>query len=207
MSRDRCTKNISTCLANKIVHFFKTYYTEFRGKFCPNRLPDSYCQTSDIRRRTLVGNKICWLLRCSWSIACRRCSNYIFILDLTPGFNGLGKDTCKTRRESFKFWYLVCLILEILRFCSLPKALGQWDMSSPVSAIWICSQQWIVLQPFTLFRKERHHTTLLRFCFAVFLQKLKHSYQLWHSFSCPNYRMLATKFCTRQLHKLTHYFQ
>ena len=30
--------------------------------------------------------------RCSWSIACRRCSNYIFILNLTPGFNGLGKD-------------------------------------------------------------------------------------------------------------------
>ena len=32
----------------------------------------------------------------------RRCSNYIFILDLTPGSNGLGKDKCKTRRESFK---------------------------------------------------------------------------------------------------------
>ena len=39
----------------------------------------------------------CWSLRCSWSIACRRCSNYIFILDLTPGFNGLGKGNCKTR--------------------------------------------------------------------------------------------------------------
>ena len=25
----------------------------------------------------------CWSLRCSWSIACRRCSNYIFILGLT----------------------------------------------------------------------------------------------------------------------------
>ena len=28
----------------------------------------------------------CWSLRCSWSIACRRCSNYIFILHLTLGF-------------------------------------------------------------------------------------------------------------------------
>ena len=28
-------------------------------------------------------------------IACRRWSNYIFILDLTPGFRGLGKDNCK----------------------------------------------------------------------------------------------------------------
>ena len=43
----------------------------------------------------------CWSLRCSWSIACRRCSNYIFILSLTPGFNGLGKDNYKMRREAF----------------------------------------------------------------------------------------------------------
>ena len=45
----------------------------------------------------------CRSLRCSWSIACRRCSNYIFILDLTPGFIGLGKDNCTTRRETSKF--------------------------------------------------------------------------------------------------------
>ena len=32
---------------------------------------------------------------------CRRCSNYIFIFDLTPGFTGLGKENCKTRRETF----------------------------------------------------------------------------------------------------------
>ena len=43
----------------------------------------------------------CWSLRCGWSIAYRRCFNYIFILDLTPGFNGLGKENCKTRRETF----------------------------------------------------------------------------------------------------------
>ena len=49
-------------------------------------------------------------------VACRRCSNYIFILDLTPGFNGWGKDDCKTRRKSFKFGDLVRLILEILRY-------------------------------------------------------------------------------------------
>ena len=57
----------------------------------------------------------CWSLRCSWSIACRRCSNYIFILSLTPVFNGLSRDNGKTRRRSFKFWDLVRLILEILR--------------------------------------------------------------------------------------------
>ena len=56
-----------------------------------------------------------WSLRCSWSIACQRCSNHIFILDLTPGFNGLGKGNGKTRRQTFKFCDSVRLILEICR--------------------------------------------------------------------------------------------
>ena len=30
----------------------------------------------------------CWSLRCSWSITCRCCANYILILDLTSDFNG-----------------------------------------------------------------------------------------------------------------------
>ena len=55
-----------------------------------------------------------WSLRCNWSIACRRCSNYIFILHLTLGFNILCKDNCKPRREIFNFWDLVRLISEIL---------------------------------------------------------------------------------------------
>ena len=46
--------------------------------------------------RALQPNDNCWSFRCSWSSACQCCSNYIFILNLTPGFNGLGKDTCKT---------------------------------------------------------------------------------------------------------------
>ena len=46
-----------------------------------------YHQVSNIRC-TLVGNQI---------VACRRCSNYIFILDLTPDFKGLGKDDFNTR--------------------------------------------------------------------------------------------------------------
>ena len=66
-------------------------------------------------RRIFCRQWIYWSLRCSWSIAWRRCSNYIFILDLTPGFNGLGKDYCETRRETFKFWDLVRLIFEVWR--------------------------------------------------------------------------------------------
>ena len=64
-------------------------------------------------RCTLVGAKIVDHSLCSWSIACRRCSNYILILDWTPGFNRLRKDNCKTRRETFNFWDLVWLILEV----------------------------------------------------------------------------------------------
>ena len=81
-----------------------------------------YCQTSEISC-ALICNKIFdqsdvvgaspTTLRCSWSIACRRCSNYIFILDSTPGFIRLGKGNCKMRQETFKFWDLVWLILEI----------------------------------------------------------------------------------------------
>ena len=60
--------------------------------------------------------KNCRSLRCSWSIACRRCSNFIFILDLTSGFRGSGKDRHKTGRESFKGWDLVRLILKTWRW-------------------------------------------------------------------------------------------
>ena len=38
------------------------------------------------------------------------------MLNLTPGFNRLSKDNYKMRREAFKFWYLVHLILETLRY-------------------------------------------------------------------------------------------
>ena len=60
----------------------------------------------------------CWSLRCSWSIDCRRCSNYISILNLTPGFNELGKDNCKTRWETFESWDLVSYIRD-LTVCSV----------------------------------------------------------------------------------------
>ena len=65
----------------------------------------------------------CWSLRCSWSIACRRCSNYTFILNLTHGFNIMNKGNCNTRRHAFKFWDLMRRILEIWRYvlCPPPK--------------------------------------------------------------------------------------
>ena len=54
-----------------------------------------YRKTSYIRR-TLAGNKI---VDHSDVVGCRRCSNYIFILDLTSGFKGFCKDSCKTLRD------------------------------------------------------------------------------------------------------------
>ena len=78
---------------------------------CPserNELPSSLSYKAHFNRQLN-----CWSLRCSWSIACRRCSNYIFILYPTLGFNILRKDNCKPSRETFKFRDLVRHILEI----------------------------------------------------------------------------------------------
>ena len=72
-------------------------------------------QTSNIRG-TLVGNKIADHSDVIGASPGRRCSNYIFILDLTPGFSGLGKDNCKTRRETGNLGELVRLMLEIWRY-------------------------------------------------------------------------------------------
>ena len=94
-----------------------------------------YHQTSDISR-TIVGNKNCWLLRGSWTIACWRCSNYIFIFDLTPGFNGLGKDNCKTRRETFKFGDLVYYIFD---GDLMTNSIGYYCMSSYYWSVDLCA--------------------------------------------------------------------
>ena len=123
----------------------------------------TYPQVSNIRR-TLVGN--CWSLRCSWSIACRRCSNYIFILNLTPGFIESGKDNYKMRRGAFKFWDLVHLILETLRYVNLvfqarwsqqcfkwaSQQLSRYDCSSVSEAI----LKWL--------RKTNHHNPIRTYC-------------------------------------------
>ena len=71
-----------------------------------------YRQTSNIRH-TLVGNKIVDDSDVVGGSPISTAPINIFILDLTPGFNGLRKDNCKMSRGIFKFWHLVCLILEI----------------------------------------------------------------------------------------------
>ena len=41
---------------------------------------------------------------------------YIFILDVTPAFNGLGRGTARREREIFKCWDLVRLTLEVWQY-------------------------------------------------------------------------------------------
>ena len=83
-----------------------------------------------VRKKQVLDGKNPTPLRCCWSIACRRCSNYIFILDLTPGFIGLDNDNCTTRRETFNFGDLVQLILEILRYLLLTFIIVQCNMDT-----------------------------------------------------------------------------
>ena len=54
---------------------------------------------------------------CGWSIACRCCSKYIFILDLIPAWlQWLCRGNCKTKRETLKWCDLVRLILAVWRY-------------------------------------------------------------------------------------------
>ena len=86
----------------------------------------TYCKTSDIKS-TSVENKIVDH-SCSWSITCRRCSNYVFIPDITAGFNGSGKDHCMMTPETFEFGDLVWLILEIWQYLTICQIWGMWRM-------------------------------------------------------------------------------
>ena len=68
-----------------------------------NALP-LWCLPSSLKYKMHLSKQLnCWSLGCSWGIACRRCSNYIFILGLTPGLNILCKDNCKLRRRQLSF--------------------------------------------------------------------------------------------------------
>ena len=90
-----------------------------------------------------------WSLKCSWSIACWWCSNYIIILELTPGFNGLCKGNYKTWQETFKFWDLVYLILDILRYFPFGASTNTsiksaWSKKLKVT-IWFVQKRWNVV--------------------------------------------------------------
>ena len=65
------------------------------GEYATTALPSNLWYKSHLSRQWN-----CWSLRHSWSIACRRCSIYIFIHDLTLGFYGLGKDNIQDKTRN-----------------------------------------------------------------------------------------------------------
>ena len=83
----------------------------------------SFRKTSNISR-ILVGNKIVDNSDVVGASALLQL-HMIFSLNLTPGFNGLGKDHCKRRQETFKFWYLVRLILEVFSVVIIVLSAGR----------------------------------------------------------------------------------
>ena len=110
--RTHCqTSNIShTLIGNTllIIHIWLAHHILALGELrtC------TYNQTSNISC-TLVGNKTVDNSDVVGASTVSAAQNYIFILNLTPGFNGLGKGNCKMRWETFKVLDLVCLIPEV----------------------------------------------------------------------------------------------
>ena len=72
----------------------------------------NYRQTSNIRR-TSIGNTI---VNHSVVVGAPPVGAAPTTFSFSPGFDWLGKDNCMTRRETFKFWYLMRPILEVWRF-------------------------------------------------------------------------------------------
>ena len=95
-----------------LEYLTKSCQTPYISYTLGNKIFDltNYCQTSYISYT--FGNKIVD----HPDVVGSGCPNYIFILVLTPGFNRLGKDNCKTRRETFKFPDLVHLTLEFWQY-------------------------------------------------------------------------------------------
>ena len=87
---------------------YKPMMAQFTDVYMDDSALVNYRQTSNISH-DLVSNKF---FDHSNVVGC---SNYIVVLDLTSGFNVLGKDNCKTKQETFKFWDLVWLTLEVWR--------------------------------------------------------------------------------------------
>ena len=114
----RFKKNVKAIRYNWSVWSFKWFYKNiiinFRWTVVVKRChKKSSCIPPSILSKAHFSRQYnCWSVRCGWGTAGRRCSNYIFILDLTPGFSGMGKYSCMARREIIKCLDLVRLILE-----------------------------------------------------------------------------------------------
>ena len=107
----------------------------------------------------------------------RRCSNYIFVLDLTHGFNILHNDNCRTGCETFKLWWdLVWLILEVWGQVSKPRG---WIFKS-----WYLSEAGkSTQQQYCAILQAHIHVSQLRDCLTKRQSGLTHwSRKLWALF-------------------------
>ena len=68
--------------SSQLVHQRMKQFLYFCDLQISNKIPSNLLYKTHL---TVKYN--CWSLGCIWSIACRRCSNYIFILHLIFGFN------------------------------------------------------------------------------------------------------------------------
>ena len=88
-------------------------------------------------------------------------SNYIFILDLTPGFNGLGKNNGRMRGESFKFLWFGASYIRDFMVCQHEKCLkwtswGQCSINH--SNAHGCQQTVKICTYFFTVMSHRHHS-------------------------------------------------
>ena len=69
--------------------------------------------------------------RWSTPIACRRCSNYTFILGFTPGFNGLEKNTARRDENHLRFgiWCDLYKMFHGRLICCAGYIRGLWEVS------------------------------------------------------------------------------
>ena len=89
-------------------------YDVLTTTFLPNLAKDTDLLPWNLSYKThLCRQETCWSFRCSWSIACQRCSKYVFILHWSPGVNGLGKGNCKTRDKYLSF-RILCVLYQRL---------------------------------------------------------------------------------------------
>ena len=111
----------------------------------------------------------------------QRCSKYIFILDLTPGLNRMRKDNCKTRRATFKFCYLMRIVLEIWRYkyvcvcvCVQANATMHYTL---FTRVWL----WITRQALSNIPKKHINCNQNEHIFAHPAQKTRNDYLCFFS--------------------------
>ena len=110
--------------------YIRIMHADTRGPWGLNYSSTIFCiQKLDAWKTTSVYTvkSLCFLKRevsrLLGNLAC--CSNYIFSLDLTHGFKTMHICNYKTRRETFTFWDLVRLILDILPYVQITN-INKW---------------------------------------------------------------------------------